>query len=292
MTATTVNQTAGSADDTVAAGSATVTGTVVSADGTVIAYRRVGRGPAVIIVDGALCHRGMGPGKKMAAELASEYTVYTYDRRGRGESGDNTDLRSYEPEREIEDVAALVERAGGSAYLLGFSSGAMLAVRCAARIPGVAKAALYEAPFIVDDTREPAPAEYVEQLTTAIEAGRPGRALKTFMRLVGLPGFLVALFPVFPGWSKMKKVAHTLVYDAKVMGGTQSGRPLPADGPWASVTVPTIVFGGGKSPEWMRNAAHALADRIESAQHHELAGQNHMVKAKALAPVLAEFFAE
>jgi pimeloyl-ACP methyl ester carboxylesterase len=246
----------------------------------------------VILIDGALCYRGSGPSGKLAAELASAgYTVYTYDRRGRGDSGDTTSPTTYLPQREVEDVSALVAEAGGSAYVLGLSSGAALAVQCAAQIPGITKAALYEAPYIVDDSRAPAPADYVQQLEAAIGRGKPGDAVKTFLRLVGLPGFLVALFPLFPGWSKMKKTAYTLVYDAAIMGGTQSGAPLPADGPWASVHVPTIVFGGGKSPQWLRTAAQALAERIEGAEYRELAGQTHMVKAAVLAPVLAEFYA-
>jgi pimeloyl-ACP methyl ester carboxylesterase len=271
---------------------AATTGTVVSADGTRIAYSRVGQGPAVLVIDGALCFRGSGPSEKVAAALAAQYTVYTYDRRGRGASDDRTDLRTYDPQREIEDVAALVAEAGGTVSVLGISSGAMLAVLCAAQIPGITKAALYEAPFIVDDTRAPAPADYLAQLTTAVDDGKPGDAVKTFMRLVGMPGFLVALFPVFPGWSKMKKIAYTLCYDARIMGTTQSGAALPADGPWSALHIPTIVFGGGRSPQWMRNAAQALTAQIDGAEFLELPGQNHMIKAAVLAPALAEFFAK
>jgi len=302
MSASTANQTASASASAADAAAGTVvatdavtgtavTGTVVSADGTSIAYSRVGRGPSVLLVDGALCFRGSGPSEKVAAALAGEYTVYTYDRRGRGQSGDQTGLRSYDPQREIEDVAALVTEAGGEVYVLGISSGAVLAVQCAAQIPGITKVAVYEAPFIVDDSRQPAPSDYVDQLVAAIDAGEPGKAVKTFMRLVGVPGFVVGLFPLFPGWSKLKKIAYTLVYDAKIMGTTQSGAPLPADGPWASVQVPTIVIGGGKSPAWMRNANRTLAEHIEGSEYRELAGQNHMVKAAALAPALAEFYA-
>lgn len=123
---------------------------VKSADGTLIAYETRGSGPPVILVDGALCYRGQGPSGPLADELASDFTVYTYDRRGRGESGDTP---PYSVDREVEDVAALVEEAGGSAYLYGISSGAVLALDVAAQVPGIRKLAVYEAPFIVDRTR-------------------------------------------------------------------------------------------------------------------------------------------
>jgi len=125
-------------------------GTALSKDGTPIAFERIGNGPPVILVDGALCYRGMGESGQLAAFLAPYFTVFTYDRRGRGGSGDTS---PYAVEREIEDIAALLSEAGGAAFLWGMSSGAVLALEATNRLRGIKKLALYEAPFIVDNSR-------------------------------------------------------------------------------------------------------------------------------------------
>ena len=256
--------------------------TVRSKDGTAIAYERAGSGPPLILVDGALCYRDSGPARKMAAELADRFTVFTYDRRGRGESGDT---QPYSVAREVEDLEALIEAAGGRAQLVGFSSGAVLALEAARAGAAIDKIAAYEPPLIVDDSRSPTPSDYVPGLRSDLAAGRPGAAVKRFMRLVGMPGFLVALFPALPNWRKLKRVAPTLPYDAMILGETQSGRPLDCEH-WAAVRVPTVVLVGGKSGEWMANGTRSLAELLPESEYEELEGQSHMVKAKALAPAL------
>jgi pimeloyl-ACP methyl ester carboxylesterase len=261
--------------------------TVVSRDGTTIGYDRVGTGPPLILVDGALCYRASGPNGPLAALLAEHFTVYTYDRRGRGESGDTA---PFAIDREIEDVEALITAAGGSAYLYGISSGAALALEAANRGLGITKLALYEAPFIVDDSRPPISADYVAELDRLVAAGRRGEAVALFMRGVGLPAVVVLLMHLMPAWSKLKGVAHTLPYDTALVHENQRGNPLPA-GRWSAVTAPTLVVGGGKSPAWLRHAVQAVADAVPGARHRELPGQTHLVKPKALAPVLTEFFA-
>ncbi|WP_328603847.1 alpha/beta hydrolase [Amycolatopsis sp. NBC_00345] len=262
--------------------------TTVSADGTAIGYRRVGSGPALVLVDGALCYHGSTPNDALAAELAGRFTVYTYDRRGRGESGDT---RPYDVEREVEDVAAVVKEAGGTAGLFGISSGAALVLQAAHRGVPAGRIAVYEPPFIVDRIRKPVPDEYPARLEGALDAGRPGDAVKIFMTAgVGLPAPMVALMRLMPAWSKMKRVAHTLPYDTAVMDGHQAGRPLPA-GRWSAIMAPSLVVDGGKSPEWMRNGVAALAAQLPGSEYRTLPGQTHLVKATALAPVLAEFFA-
>jgi pimeloyl-ACP methyl ester carboxylesterase len=262
--------------------------TVHSTDGTAIAYETVGQGPPLILVDGALCYRASGPSRPLAAELADRFTVYVYDRRGRGESGDT---EPYALEREVEDIQALVKAAGGSAYVYGISSGAALALEAAKRNDiGITKLALYEAPFVVDDSRPPVEHDYLPRLHGYLASDRRGNAVRLFMRQVGVPGFVVALMRFMPAWSKLKGVAHTLPYDAAAMGDTQSGKPLPA-GRWSGVTAPTLTVVGGKSQPWMHNGMRALADALPKARHETLPGQNHMVKAKALAPMLADFFA-
>jgi pimeloyl-ACP methyl ester carboxylesterase len=261
---------------------------VTSHDGTTIAFDRTGSGPALILVDGALCTRAFGPSGPLAEQLASQFTVYSYDRRGRGDSGDTA---PYAVEREIEDLAAVIEEAGGSAHLWGISSGAVLALEAARRGLPVEKLALYEAPVIVDATRSPVPADFAAHLTELAAAERRGEAVQYFMRkAVALPAPFVALMRVMPMWSKLKKVAHTLRYDAAVVEGLQAGRALPTER-WSALDVETLVIDGAKSPEWMRNGNRALADAIPGSRHRRLDGQTHMVKPKVLAPVLADFYA-
>ncbi len=163
---------------------------VISSDGTAIAFDRAGDGPPVILVDGALCHRGFGPAKPLAQRLVPHFTVVTYDRRGRGESGDT---RPYSVEREVDDIEALVKEAGGSAHLYGISSGAALALEAATRLSNVEKLALYEAPFVVDDTTPPRPDDLVAHMDALIAADRRSEALRLFMRIVGTPAFFILI---------------------------------------------------------------------------------------------------
>ena len=260
--------------------------TVQSRDGTTIAFDRFGDGPPVILVDGALCYRESGGSRKLAASLAPHFTVYAYDRRGRGESGDTA---PYAVEREVEDVEALIEDAGGSADLYGISSGAVLALEAANRGVGVENLVLYEPPLIVDDSRPPLPPDYAANLDEVLAADRRDDAVRLFLREVGVPGIALALMRFIPAWSKLKSVAHTLPYDFAILDGLQAGNPLP-DSRWDAVTVPALVLVGGKSPAWLHHGTQALADVLADARHRVLEGQTHMVKADALAPALEEFF--
>lgn len=260
---------------------------VASSDGTAIAFEAAGAGPPVIIVDGALAYREVGPSAKLAGELSRRFTVYRYDRRGRGESGDAS---TYSVEREIDDIQALIDRAGGSASLVGISSGGVLTLEAASRRLPVTKLVVYEAPFIVDDSREPFPMDYAEQLDRLVAAGKRGEAVKLFMKQVGLPRFLIAAMPLFPGWQKLKAVAPTLRYDAMIMGATQAGRPLPADR-WRA-GVPTLVADGAKSPAWLKRASDAVAGVLPGATRRTIEGANHMMQADRVGPVLTPFLLE
>jgi pimeloyl-ACP methyl ester carboxylesterase len=262
--------------------------TVRSKDGTTIAYDQAGDGPPVVLVDGALNSRAFGLNGPLAAILAGKFTVFTYDRRGRGDSGDT---QPYAVRREIEDLAAVIDAAGGSAYVYGISSGAALALETACAVPArVDRLAMYEAPFVIDDSRPPVPADSIRHLTGLLARNRRGEAVRYFMREdVRVPAVFLALMPLMPAWGKLKAAAHTLPYDLTIMDGGQQGQPL-APGRWASLTVPTLVIAGGKSPDWLRNAQRALASTLPGASHRTLDGQTHIVKPKALAPVLAEFF--
>lgn len=260
-----------------------MTSTVHSRDGTAIAYDRAGAGPAVILVDGALCGRSFGPMPKLAPLLARRFTVISYDRRGRGDSGDTP---PYAVEREIEDLEALINAAGGSAFVYAISSGAALALAAAGRLR-ITRLALYEPPFMVGDGGHRPPLDHQAQLTRMIASGRPGDAVRFFMRdVVGMPALVAGIMRLFPMWSRLTAVAKTLPYDAAIMGDYS----LPA-GRAAAVRIPTLVIGGGKSPAMLRNAVQALADAIPGAQRRMLAGQTHNVSGEVLAPVLEEFFA-
>jgi pimeloyl-ACP methyl ester carboxylesterase len=260
---------------------------VTSKDGTKIALDRSGEGPPIILVGGAMNTRSFGPNGSLAPLLAERFTVINYDRRGRGDSGDT---QPWAVEREIEDIDALIEAAGGSASVYGISSGAALALEAASRGLAIEKLALYEAPFIVDESRSPLADDYLVRLEGLVASGRRSDAIRLFMREgVGLPAVFVALMRFMPAWSKLRAIAHTLPYDAAIVYDYQKGRPLPTE-LWTSATMPTLAVAGGKSPDWTRHAMRELANVLPNARHHTLEGQTHIVKAEVLAPVLVEFF--
>ena len=267
---------------------ATATRLVTSADGTRIAYEATGSGPALVLVDGALCHRTMGPSRGLARALADRFTVYTYDRRGRGESG--AGATPYEVAREVEDLSAVIGAAGGHAHLFGVSSGAVLALEAARQGAAVDRLAVYEAPFIVDGTRPANDPRLSEQVRDMVADGRRGDAVRTFMRTVGVPAPFVVLMRLMPSWKQLTGVAHTLPYDFSIVLDHQQGRPLPA-GYYDAVAAETLVLAGGKSPEYMRNGQAAVADAVPGARLVTLPGQTHMVKPQAVAPVLGDFLA-
>jgi pimeloyl-ACP methyl ester carboxylesterase len=261
--------------------------TVESRDGTRIAFEQAGEGPPLVLVDGALCYRESGPMRPLAKELAPHFNVVVYDRRGRGES---TDTRPYAIEREVEDLEAIIGRVGGSSFVFGISSGAVLALETATRNAAISKLALYEAPFIVDNSRPPIPSDFLDRLKASVAANQRADAVRMFMKLVGVPGFFVALMRFMPAWSKLTGIAHTLPYDITLVKDFEVGQPLPR-GRWTSATMPTLVADGGKSPKWMRNAMRQLADVLPRASYRTLDKQTHMVSPKVLAPALREFFA-
>ena len=212
---------------------------VTSKDGTRIAYERLGSGPALLMIDGALCSRAFGPMPKIAALLAEHFTVYLYDRRGRGESGDT---QPYAKAREVEDIQAVIAAAGGSAYAAGLSSGAALALEAAASGVPIKKLAVYEPPFIVDDARH-AQLDHEAKLKALVAAGERGDAVKYFMRNGPRTGLVIFMMQLMPNvWPKLKAVAHTLPYDAAIMGDFT----VPA-ARIASIRVPTLVMDGEKT---------------------------------------------
>jgi pimeloyl-ACP methyl ester carboxylesterase len=258
----------------------------MSRDGTAIAFTRTGNGPALIFVDGAMCYRQQGPSQAVAAQLAPHFTVFTYDRRGRGESGN---AAAYSIDREVEDLDALIREAGGTAFVYGVSSGAALALEAANRRLPIARLALYEAPFIVDDTRSPLPSDFLTRIQSALVAGDRGRAVKLFMGFVEVPSIFVFMMRLMPVWSKLTAVAHTLPNDLQLVQEHEQGKPLSRTR-WPYATMPTLVMDGGKSPVWMRNAMRALAGVLPNATYRTLPGQTHIIKANAHVDPLVEFF--
>jgi pimeloyl-ACP methyl ester carboxylesterase len=264
---------------------------VISKDGTPIAFDQSGQGPALILVAGATATRLAEA--SIAAALAPHFTVFAYDRRGRGESGD---AAPYAVEREVEDIDALINEAGGSAFVFGHSSGAVLALEAARLLPTkITKLAVYEPPFIIDDSRPPAPENYAQHLTELVSSGRRGEAVELFMTEVGTPAEMVAQMRQSPMWPALEEVAPTLAYDITIIGDTQSGDPLTLR-KWESVTVPTIVMDGTvflgreESHGFMRHGAQELATILPDAQHRTLEGQDHGPADDVLAPALKEFF--
>jgi pimeloyl-ACP methyl ester carboxylesterase len=262
--------------------------TVISSDGTRIAYERSGDGPAAVLVDGAFGSRSFGPNVGNAPLLASHFTVVHYDRRGRGESGDE---HPYAVEREIEDLAAVIDAAAGSAAVFGTSSGGNLALEAAARGLPITRLALWEPNFIVNDARPPLPADYVGHLNDLVAADRRGDAVQYFLTAaVGLPAEFVAPMRETPMWPALEAAAQTLAYDGAVVAETMGGdRPSPEH--WSGVVVPTLVLDGGTTP-WLSDGADALAAVLPNAQRQTIPGQQHDIDPAALAPVLIEFFQE
>jgi pimeloyl-ACP methyl ester carboxylesterase len=258
---------------------------VRSADGTAIAFDRTGDGPPLILVGGALSDRSAAGA--LAGILSGTFTVVAYDRRGRGDSGDTP---PYAVGREVDDLAALIAAVGGPALVYGHSSGAALAIDGVLGGLPIEKLALYEPPFIVDDSRPPLPLGYVEHIEALVTEGRRGEAVAYFMTTgVGLPAEIVEQMHDAPMWPGMEALAHTLSYDGRIMGGQMSGDPLPAV--WrTAVTVPTLVMDGADSPEWQRASVAALAALLPHARRRSLQGQGHGADPAVLAPELVSFF--
>jgi len=261
---------------------------VTSKDGTQIGYSVVGAGPAIILIDGAMCSRDMGPATPLAEALKDSFTVYTYDRRGRGESGDT---KPYATEREIEDLAAVIEAAGGSVKIYAISSGVMLALEAANTLSGITGMVLYEAPVFTDTTRRPVPADYVQRMNQLVADGDNVGAVKHFMQNgINVPWFALLMMQVMGMFRKMAPVGPTLPYDTAFVAPFWTYKPLPPNR-WPHATMPVLTIGGGKSDAWMQNAQKAIAANLPNAQHKTLAGQNHMVTPKAISPMIKEFLA-
>ncbi len=257
---------------------------VTSRDGTAIAFSTMGHGPPLILMDGAFCYRQNGPTPKLAPLLAQHFTVYAYDRRGRAESGNTA---PYAVDREVEDLGAVVDAAGGSAFVFGMSSGGGIALRAAESGMGIRRLALYEPPYI---TRNGNPRSLEKQMTDLdrlVSSGDRTGAVMYFMTDVfGAPKFFIHGMRLFmrTAWRKNESVAHTLPYDLAILSDWSVLKEA------ASIDVPVLVIGGARSSPELQEAVKTVVDAIPRSQQRMLDGQSHNVSMKTLAPVLVEFF--
>ncbi|MBO9522001.1 MAG: alpha/beta fold hydrolase [Nocardioidaceae bacterium] len=254
--------------------------TTASADGTTIAFHALGEGPAVVVVGGATNRKT--DWLELAEALAADgFTGVTYDRRGRGESGDT---RPYAVEREIEDLAAVIAATGGSAGVHGVSSGGALANRATAAGLPITSLSTFETPYRVGDAPTP-PADYVEHLQSLYDADDADAMLEYFMVAgVGQPAEQVAAMKEMPFWADLASIGRTVLYDGYCLGGSQA--PLPAD-LLASIRVPVLALGSTGSPDWLRNASKAAAAAVPDGRYLELEGEFHSAPTHVLAPALA-----
>ncbi|MEU3393889.1 alpha/beta fold hydrolase [Streptomyces albidoflavus] len=252
--------------------------TVVSRDGTPIVHETRGSGPALVLVGGAMTTREHAA--RLAGLLADSFTVVTYDRRGRGRSGDT---RPYAVRREVEDLAEVIRAVGGPAALYGVSSGAALALHAAVG-PAVSRVALYEPPFTVGGADPSRREAYRSRLVALLAADDRGGAVELFMTHIGLPPELIAGARQSPAWPGLEAVAPTLAYDDALLG---DGAP-PLDR-LALVSVPALVMAGSASPPAMTEAARAVAEALPDGTYRELDRQSHDVAPEAVAAALREF---
>jgi pimeloyl-ACP methyl ester carboxylesterase len=193
----------------------------------------------------------------------------------------------------MEDVAAVIDAAGGAAFVHGQSSGAVLSLRLAAMHPEkVTRLSVYEPPLTLDYSRPPVPPDATARVSELLAANRRSDAVVYWMTdVVGAPSEAVAEMKSTPMWPALEAVAHTLPYDLAVVGDLMSGKPLPA-GAWKEATMPVLVMGGGASPTWIQTSAQTLAATLPRARHETLDGQTHEAAPDLLAAAIEQFLFE
>jgi pimeloyl-ACP methyl ester carboxylesterase len=259
---------------------------IISKDGTSIAFDKTGKGPALVLVDGAFCFRDYGTTPNLIPLISDVFTVFSYDRRGRG---DSSDTLPYSPDNEIEDLRAVISKTEGVPFICGFSSGASLVLQALNQGIRAKKVVLFEPPYVFNSHSKTLPPDNaIMILRDLVGQGKRGNAVKYFMtKVMGMPGFIVFMFKQLGKsmWRKNESVAHTLAYDVAIMGDYSLSPKIAS-----SVNVPVLVVGGEKSPENIRNAVQATSKAIPGTQVKWLSGQSHSVSMQILAPCLIDFF--
>jgi pimeloyl-ACP methyl ester carboxylesterase len=267
----------------------TTTETIRSADGTPIAYERSGTGKAVILVGGAFNLRSTVG--RLAAALAPQFTAVSYDRRGRGESGDNNaDSGVDRREREFDDLAAVIDAAGGRATVFGHSSGGVLVLEAAAGRPdlGIDKLVVYEPAYVIEGTRAIPGSDLLERLQALLREGRRDDAVELYqLEAIGLPAPMVEGQKKSDMWRWLTALAPSLPYDAALY---DPGFGPPVDR-LATIGQPTLAVSGSKTFESLRAATRAVADAVPHARYVELPGEDHGIlhRPEALATVMVDF---
>jgi pimeloyl-ACP methyl ester carboxylesterase len=257
---------------------------VISKDGTIIAYGKTGSGPALILVDGAMCNSTFGPMPKLIPILSKNFTVVCYDRRGRGSSSDST---TYSPEREIEDIGAMIDSLDSPVFIFGMSSGAILSLMAAAKWKKIDKLVLYEPPFELEDNKNHLNSRtHIAEIRNMLSSGNKSDAVKYFLqKIVNMPSFLITVFKVLPMWNRLIELVNTLPYDLEITNSFTL-QILKS----YSILTPTLIVYGSKSPEVLKEAASEASERIPNSRIRVLEGESHNVSMKVLAPVLTDFF--
>lgn len=259
-------------------------GQATSADGCVIAYEMAGTGPTVLLVDGALCARHLGPSKAMSMMLVGQgFRVVRYDRRGRGGS---SSARAYHPALEVGDIAAVLDNLGGEACLWGMSSGGILALMAAQSLPGIRRVAIYEAPVLFDASRKPLDAGW-RGVTTCLSRQDVDGALSAFLSMVGMPAPVRVVMRLTPLWRRLRAIAPTLAHDRDITVPYQQGMPVS---PIAGIGGDVLVTAGSRSPRWLREGNKALAGLLPGARYAIVDGDDHMVRPARHQQLLTNFF--
>jgi pimeloyl-ACP methyl ester carboxylesterase len=252
---------------------------VVSRDGTTIAYERVGDGPPIVLLNGAF--RDHTIFDQLVPELAPHCTTYVYDRRGRGESGDSP---AYAVEREIEDLEAVIDEAGGQAVVFAGSCGANLALEAALAGAPITKLGLHEPYYRVEGYPKP-PGDFMHNLRALLADGKRGEAAEYFLaKLLDLPPEVIADWRQGPLWATNEANAHTLPYDTAICGDFN----VPAER-LATFRTPTLVVNSDNTSDWLRAAARATVTALPNGRGMQLPGSWHRPQLDVLGRVLVEF---
>lgn len=260
---------------------------VKSRDGTSIAFDRLGEGEPVIIVAGALSDRSTT--RPLAEALAKQFTVFNFDRRRRGETGDESEGHPTSPAREVEDIAAMIEVAGGSAAVYGHSSGAALAFHAGVSGLDITKLVLHEAPFAPDELDDDwdDPREYARELEALLAEGKEEEATEAFMRAVGMPEEVMSSLKGTPDWKQWTVLGSSLAWDSAAMGDAQGGK-VPHE-LVSRITMPTLVLIGDRTFDFMIDIGRILADTLPQGQFMLVKGADHEAGPELIGPPVAAF---